>query len=622
MTNVLNADEATNTADAAGNVGEPWRLRVLRELTRGKAVQVGVIAVLALVSTGATLALPMVVGRLLAVIQRGDSPTWWVLAMVGAGFGSAAAGALATYLLGRMGKRLILGLRVRTMRHALELRLGDARREGPGNLVSRVTADAAMIKNLVDIGPIQLPMAGVTVLGTLVIMGLLDWVLLLITVLAFLVAVGLVTLVVMGLRRTYTAVQGEVGVLAQQFVAALGALTIIKAHRAEKAVGERLADRARKVAELEIEAARMESLMVPIINLGQQVALVSVVIGGGSRMLDGDLALADFVSFLLYLLQLTAPLVMAASGVSGLQTGLVARTRFNELFALPTETSGRVADVDAGSRQLESAPGTLSDPAYPASAPDDHFAPAAVRFEHVGFGYDDGRPALRDVVLTVPASGLTALVGLSGSGKTTALGLIEGFMEPDEGRIEVLGRALQDWPLAELRSRIAYVDQPCTLLQASVRENLLLGRHESAADDAVLMAALDRVGLAEEIRGLPQGLDTVLGGAADLSGGQRQRLALARALLAEARLVLLDEPSSHLDSVNEQKLRDIVDELAADRAVLVVAHRISTVQHAEHVIVLDAGRVVDQGNHLDLLDRCPDYADLVSGQVLSTSSAR
>jgi ABC-type multidrug transport system fused ATPase/permease subunit len=603
MKATTSTDAATAAPPAGGTDAEDsQQLRILRELTRGRAAQTCAVALLALVSAAATLALPMVVGRLLAVIQRGDSPTWWVVAMVGAGLGSAAAGALAAYLLGLMGRELIRGLRVRTMRHSLELRLQDSRTEGAGNLVARLTADAAMVKNLVDIGPIQLPMAGITVLGTLVIMGLLDWVLLSITVLAFLVAVGLIALVVRGLRRRYTAVQGEIGALAQHFVATLDSLTIIKAYRAERIVGDRLAARADKVARLETGAARMESLMIPIINLGQQIALVSVIIGGGSRMLDGHLQLADFISFLLYLLQLTAPLIMAASGVSGLQMGLVARKRFEALFALPTETAARAATVS---------PGRVSpSPEYD--------APTAVRFENVGFAYD-GHPVLRNVDLTVPAHGLTALVGLSGSGKTTALGLVESFMEPDSGRIEVLGRPLPDWPLDELRSRIAYVDQSSTLLQDTVRENLLLGRRDEPSD-ADLMAALDRVGLAEEIRRLPQGLDTVLGGAADLSGGQRQRLALARAVLADAQLVLLDEPSSHLDSVNERKLRDVVDELAADRAVLVVAHRISTVQHADRVIVLDAGRVVDQGTHLNLLDRCPDYADLVSGQVLSTVS--
>ncbi|MEV8453910.1 ABC transporter ATP-binding protein [Streptomyces sp. NPDC052095] len=598
-----NTDEARRAVPPGGAAGAPGQLRVLRELTRGKGLQVALIGLLALVSTGATLALPTVVGKLLAVIQSGDGTTGWVLAMVGAGFGSAAAGALATYLLSRMGQQLIRRLRIRTMRHSLELRLSDARAVGHGDLVARLTADAAMVKNLIDIGPIQLPMAGITVLGTLVIMGLLDWVLLLITVGAFFVAVGLIVLVVKGLRRQYTQVQTEVGGLAQRFVATLDALTIIKAHRAERIVGDQLAERATEVARLETGAARMESLMVPIINLGQQIALVSVVIGGGSRMLDGRLPLADFVAFLLYLLQLTAPLIMAASGVSGLQMGLVARKRFDELFALPTEGSAR------SGHGAVTAPGPSGAPASEVTE--------AVRFEDVAYAYGDN-PVLRGVGLTVPVRGLTAMVGLSGSGKTTALGLVEGFMEPDSGRIEVLGRELSEWTLPELRSRIAYVDQSCTLLHDSVRENLLLGREDVPADE-VLMAALERVGLAEEVRRLPDGLDTVLGGAADLSGGQRQRLALARAVLADARLVLLDEPSSHLDSVNEQKLRDVVDDLAAERAVLVVAHRISTVQHAEHVIVLDAGRVVDQGTHLGLLDRCPDYAELVSGQALSAA---
>ncbi|MFF8646405.1 ABC transporter ATP-binding protein [Streptomyces sp. NPDC015345] len=595
----MKSEMPAHGTDAPSHTNAPPQTRILRELTRGKGPQVILVGLLALVSTAATLALPMVVGRLLTVIQQGDNPLWWVLAMVGAGFGSAAAGALAAYLLSRMGQQLIRRLRIRTMRHSLELRLRDAAGQGPGNLVARVTADAAMVKNLIDIGPIQLPMAGVTVLGTLVIMGLLDWVLLLVAVGAFLIAVGLVTLVIKGLRRQYAAVQEEVGGLAEHFVAALGSLAIIKACRAEKIVGDRLADRATEVARLEVGAARMESLMVPIITLGQQIALVSVVIGGGSRMLDGHLSLADFVAFLLYLLQLTAPLIMAASGVSGLQTGLVARERFDELFALPTEMAARATPPGSGRTALAA-------------------EPAAVRFEDVSYGYD-GRPALRDVALIVPRHGLTAMVGLSGSGKTTALGLIEGFMEPDSGQIEVLGRSLYDWPLDELRARIAYVDQSCTLLQDTVRENLLLG-HENAPADSVLMAALDSVGLAEEIRRLPQGLDTVLAGATDLSGGQRQRLALARAVLSDAPLVVLDEPTSHLDSVNEQKLRDVVDVLAVDRAVLVVAHRISTVQHADHVIVLDSGRVVDQGTHHDLLDRCRDYADLVSGQALSTSS--
>ncbi|WP_219905540.1 ABC transporter ATP-binding protein [Actinopolyspora mortivallis] len=571
-------------------------MRILRELARGKRGQVVLIGFLAAVSAVATLVLPLFVGRLIAAIQRADELTGWAVVLVAAGFGSATAGAGATYLLSKLGLRLIYRLRARTMRHSFGLRLADAREEGSGNLATRLTADAVRLKTVIDIGPIQLPMAVFTVLGTLVIMGLLDWVLLLVTVGAFAIAVAIISVVVVGLRRKYVAVQEEVGALTRHFVAALDSLTIIKACRAESRVADGLAERAERAAKLDIAAARMESLMVPVINLGQQIALVSVVVGGGARMVGGQLTLADFVSFLVYLLQLTAPLIMTASGVGNLQVGLMARKRFDDLFAKPVEYTG---EETRGETEL----------------PDCSADTPAVRFEAVNFSYDE-RPVLREVDLWVPARGLTAMVGLSGSGKTTALGLIERFMKPDSGTIRVFGREQDAWSLDALRRQVAYVDQEATLVHDTVRNNLVLGK-DGSVDEEELWSALERVGLDGEVSALPYGIDTRLDGVTELSGGQRQRLALARAVLADARLVLLDEPSSQLDSVNEQKLREVVDSLAADRAVLVVAHRISTVQHADHVIVLDSGRIVEQGSHDHLLRDCTEYAELVSGQMLT-----
>lgn len=586
------------TAAGEGARGESAELRILHELTAGNGLKVAAIAVLSLLSAAATLALPMVVGTLVREVQEGKGLTWTTAAMAGVGVGAAAAGALAAYLLSQLGESLICQLRIRTMRHGLGLRMADARREGSGNLASRLTADAMQLKGALDIGPIQLPMACITLVGTLVIMGILDWMLLLITMAGFVAAVAIVAVVVVGLRRKYGAVQEELGSLTQQFVTALDALTVIKAYRAERQVARVLADRAENLSRLGTEVARLESLVVPVINLGQQIALLTVLIGGGARLVSGDLALADFVAFLLYLLQLTAPLIMAASGASTIQAGMVAKERFKSVFALPVET---VEPARAGRGA--------------ALAPARHGAPA-VRFDRVSFGYGD-QPVLHEVDLTVPAAGLTAVVGLSGAGKSTVLGLIEHFMTPHSGRVEVFGHDLRHLPLGELRGQLAYVDQGFTLVRDSIRMNLNLGR-EDALPDRALMEALARVGLEEEVRRLPAGLDTVLGGGEDLSGGQRQRLALARVALTDARLVLLDEPSSQLDSVNEQKLRRVVDDLAGDRAVLVVAHRISTVQHADQVIVMDQGQVIAQGTHTGLLGSCPAYTELVAGQLLST----
>ncbi|MEV4274444.1 ABC transporter ATP-binding protein [Actinoplanes xinjiangensis] len=571
--------------------------RLLRELAAGHPLTITAIAVLALLSTAGTLALPWAVGRLIADLGRADTGRWTLMLIV-LGLGSAAANAVATFLLSRLGQRMILRLRVRTMGHVLRLPVSDVRREGSGSLVSRITADTGRLKKLIDVGPIQLPIAGLTAVGTLVIMGFLDWLLLVVTVAAFLVAIGLIFLVVKRLRNSYTAVQESTGLLAQRFSAAVEAVKVIKAYRAEKNVTDDLAGHAERLADREIGAAKMEALMTPVVTLGQQIALVAVVTGGGARLVAGDLGLADFVAFLLYLLQLTAPFMMIASGVTALKMGVVARDRFTGLFAMPQENGPR--DLPA--------------------TDEDHTGPA-VRFDQVRFAYGS-EPVLRDVSFEVPQRGLTAVVGLSGAGKTTAMELIERFADVDGGSIRLLGRDLREWPLGELRSRVAYVDQGSSSVQDSVRRNLTLGRGESAFSDGELMSVLQRVGLAEEIRRTPDGLDTVLAGDVDLSGGQRQRLAIARAMLTDAPLVLLDEPSSHLDSINEQKLRDLVDELAENRAVLVVAHRISTIRHAAHVVVMDSGLVVGQGSHDDLMNDCPSYAELVHGQMLSTGARR
>ncbi len=208
--------------------GPPKQLFVLREIFHGRRMQMVFVLTLALAATGATLVLPWTVGKLLAAIQQNDGFGTWTWLMVAVGLGSAAANALATYLLSRMGHQLVRRLRVRTMRHAIGLRLHAARQEGTGNLATRVTADASAIKGIVDIGPIQLPMSLVTLVGTLVIMGVLDWTLLLITLGAFLAALCVVSVVVVALRRKYAAIQHEVGALAQQFVATLDALTVIK----------------------------------------------------------------------------------------------------------------------------------------------------------------------------------------------------------------------------------------------------------------------------------------------------------------------------------------------------------------------------------------------------------
>jgi ATP-binding cassette subfamily B protein len=326
-------------------------------------------------------------------------------------------------------------------------------------------------------------------------------------------------------------------------------------------------------------------------SVGQQVAIIGVLAGSGARLASGALSPGDFVAFMMYMFQLVSPLTLIATGIGRLQSGLAARGRIQGVLDQPAE------------------------PAGPTDVPDVPDAAAPVlRVEGLAGGYGSG-PALHEVSLTVPRRGLTALVGPSGGGKSTLLAMIERLLLPDGGTLTLHGADLSRWPLHELRRRLSYVDQSFTLLEGTVRDNLTLGLDAATPPgDAALLAALAQVDMDGVVTALPEGLDTPLGGVVDLSGGQRQRLALARALLSEADLVLLDEPSSQLDGVNEQMLRAAVDRLAADRAVLVVAHRLSTVLHAEQIVYLDGGRTLGCGPHEVLWADCPEYRRLVRGQ--------
>lgn len=564
------------------------RLRIVSDLVRGNPVQVLVVILLSLAGTAATVAVPLLVRELIEAISDGEPVLRWLALMVPLGVGSALAAAASAYLLARLGERFIMRLRARVMEHTLRVPLQAVRTEGPGDLVARITSDAMLLRSVVDTGVVQLPVAVVAALATVVIMAVLDWLLVASALLVFALTGIALGVLIRKVRRQYEEVQTVTGELAQHYTATLAALATIKAYRAERHTAAALRRGAEQVTGQTITAVRYGAMLIPVLSFGQEIALAAIVIAGGARIVAGELSLATFVAFILYLLQLITPVTLIVTGVARLQMGLAARRRFEELLAVPVEP----------------------DPVTTVPAVDPDTA-VAVEFHSVDFQYADA-PVLKSVSFRAGRRGLTALVGPSGAGKSTVLSIVERFLIPTGGRVEVLGHDLHRWPLAALRSRVAYVDQTFTLVEGSIRENLSLGC--DPRPDTELLAALAEVGLREDIRSLPDGLDTVLGRAVDLSGGQRQRLALARALLSGADIVLLDEPTSQLDSWNEERLRETVDRLARSRAVIVVAHRLSTVRNADHVVMMVGGRVTAAGTHAELMERSPEYRHLVRSQ--------
>jgi ATP-binding cassette subfamily C protein len=366
----------------------------------------------------------------------------------------------------------------------------------------------------------------------------------------------------------------------------------VKASGAEQREAQRVDQAAAQAWQAGVRAAKWEALAGNTAGLAIQVSFIVVLGLGGARVASGAIDVGTLVAFLLYLYYLLPPMQGMVGAASQYQVGAAAVARIRQAEQLPVE------------------------PDRAPTAPRPGAAPAAVAFDQVRFRYRRELPeAHRGLSFRVPPRGMTAFVGPSGAGKTTVFSLIERFYQADSGRVLVDGRDVTDWPLAELRAAIGYVEQDAPVLSGTLRENLLLGAPHASDDE--LARVLRTTRLAGQVARLPDGLDTLVGHRGTrLSGGERQRVAIARALLRHPRLLLLDEVTSQLDAVNEAALRDTIAEAARTTTVLVVAHRLSTVTMADRIVVLDAGRVRAVGTHAELLGADPLYTELAATQFL------
>ena len=346
--------------------------------------------------------------------------------------------------------------------------------------------------------------------------------------------------------------------------------------------------------------AKLNALVQPIMSLCIQGAFIVVLGYGGYRVAIGDMTLGDLVAFLLYLFMLVMPLAQAVHAFTTLQAGLGALDRMQEVMQIPAE--------DADEESLS--------PTFPRSLAT---SSAMLELADVSFAYDGGPAVLDHVSFTVDRGSRTAIVGPSGAGKSTALALVERFYDPSAGTVSLDGVDVSTLPRDEVRRRIAYVEQEAPVLAGSIADNLRLAAPDASDDE--LMEVLGQVGLSELVDRTDRGLDVPVGDdGVLLSGGQRQRLAWARALLAGPELLLLDEPTSSVDSRTEQVLQDALRTASRERTVLVVAHRLATVADSDRIVVLDNGRITAVGTHGELLASSPLYRELATHQLLVESS--
>ncbi|HEV8565682.1 MAG TPA: ABC transporter ATP-binding protein [Actinoplanes sp.] len=573
-------------------------LPALLPYLRGHRGTLAVVALLSLISAGASLVQPVLVRTVLDGIQASRPVAGAVALLVGLLLVGAALGGVRDYLLQRTAEGLVLTTRRRLARHLLRLPIAEYDRRRTGDLLSRVGADTTLLRAVVTSGLFEVVTGALMVVGATIAMLVLDPLLFGVAVVGLGLGLSVAVTVSRRVRGLSEEAQARLGEMTSAVERAISAARTIRASRAEEREAESVGRSAGESYAAGMRVARLQALVEPASTAAIQGAFLLVLGVGGARVAAGAISVGDLVAFILFLFFLVMPLGQALHAYTQLQTGLGALQRIEEILDLPSESGG-----DRGVAVL------------PARDP------PAVTFEAVTFAYPDGEPVLRDVSFTVPLGSRIALVGPSGAGKSTVLALVERFYEVTAGTIRVDGADIRELPRDALRRRLGYVEQEAPVLAGTLRDNLLLTAPD--ADDARLRAALDEVNLGGLTVRTPEGLDVQVGeGGVLLSGGERQRLAIARTLLTNAPILLLDEPTSNLDARNEAALRQAIAAAAFQRSLIVVAHRLSTVVDSDQIVVLDEGRVVAIGPHDELLESSPLYRELATHQLLVPDPAR
>jgi len=619
--------------------------QLLPFLAEHKGVLV-VVAILSIIAAVLTLAQPLVVGVVIGRVETGDTlgPLVWLL--VGLVIVASVISGIQHFLLQRTGTAVVYSSRRRLIAQLLHLpvREYDARRTG--DLVSRVGTDTTLLYAVLTQGLADSVGGALILVGAVIAMLLIDPVLLLLILVVVGGSVATVGALSGRIRRATTVQQERVGELASGVERAVGSIRTIRAAGAAGREQAEIDTTARGAYDAGVQVAKASAFVVPLGGVAIQLSLLAVLGVGGFRVASGALSIAQLVTFVMFLFFLVGPLGSLFGAITSVNQALGALGRIQEVLDLPTETSqdAEIAASVEAARRASNAP----DLTGPIRTVDDLLVVGdspAIEFRDVRFAYPsavvrarrtaeeeaqrtladvhaDAAPlvetdgdVLRGVSFAVPRGARVALVGPSGAGKSTTLALIERFYDPDAGAVLLDGMDVRRVDRARLRAQLGYVEQDAPTLAGTLGDNLRLAA--PTASDADCDAVLHAVNLGDVLERSPLRLDAPVGEAGVmLSGGERQRLAIARALLAAPPILLLDESTSSLDGLNEQRMREAIDAVAAGRTLIVIAHRLSTVVDSDLIVVLDRGEVVGQGTHAELIETVPLYRDLARHQLL------
>jgi ATP-binding cassette subfamily B protein len=534
-----------------------------------------------------TVGIPWLVGSTVNAIEQGRRSDILplALAILGAGILRLGLTVIRRLVAGRVSVAVEFDLRERIYGHLQALELGFFDTQQTGQLMSRATVDLQSIRFFLGYGLIFLTQNALTLLLASAVMFVLKPDL---AALALLPVPFVVLSAARYSRRSRPAVQEVQQRLAEltgEVEEGVSGIRIVKAFARERFMLERFRQSVGRVFDQEIFSTRLQAFYAPMIGFLPSLGLAVVLLVGGRQVINGGLSLGDFTAFYAYLIMLTAPMRMLGMALGMAQRAVASGNRLFEILDRPP--------------RIESPP----------EAPPLPDGPGRVELRGVALAYNGGDPALEDIELTVEASRTVALVGPTGSGKTSLVALMARLYDPSRGAVLIDGVDLRTVNVRSLRSQVAFVADDSFLFSASVAENIAYARFDASRDQIELAAR--RAQAHGFIERLPQGYETLVGERGlTLSGGQRQRVAIARALLADPRILILDDATSSVDAQTEAAIKRGLREAMAGRTTFIVAHRMSTISLADEVVVMDGGRIVDQGTHDQLIERCPLYAEI------------
>lgn len=544
-----------------------------------------------LIETAFGLVVPLLTMDFIDSFTEGGISAWMLAAVALLLIVQAILSGVAFYLMRKIGEYVVAYIRNKVWRHVLGLPVAFFDEEESGELMSRILQDTGVIKSLITDHLITFFTSILTVVGAIAILIYIDWKMTLILLISVPVTLAIMFPIGRMMSKVAKSTQDEVATFSAQLGRVLQNIRLVKYSQSEPKEQLHGEQQVARIYSFYLKEAKLVAVLSPVMTLVMTLVLIVVFGYGGAQVASGALTAGALVAIIFYLIQIIVPFTQMASFFTAYQKTVGATERIKDILERPQETSGGIP--------------------LPSEEQD-------IELRDVTFAYGE-KVILDNVSLIIPKGKVTAFVGESGGGKTTLFSMLQRFYQPRDGTILYGDTDIGNIDLKEWRSLFGYVSQESPLMNGTIRDNILYGVDPQSVSDEAMEQALKQANAWEFVSKLEQGLETPVGeGGIKLSGGQRQRIAIARAVIRNPRILLLDEATSSLDTESERLVQQALQSIMKGRTTLVIAHRLSTVQHADQLVVIKDKGVRGTGTHQLLVETNPYYQELVKNAQLLT----